>query len=192
MKLSSVDPLPLDIWMSFFYQSCLVHLSVLVSAPLHHLSSLLPPSTFLSSALVVSFFHLSHLLFLPLSSCFLPFSSSSPPALPHAHPTFFLHPLPSLHPPYSVRDKFVEVDLKPVCKHCYERLPDDMRRRLAKRERESKEKKKKPLIPMCLWSSLSICSLPLLSLWSVFISFTSCLFCSCHFNPSKDVRPNTR
>lgn len=53
-------------------------------------------------------------------------------------------------PPCSIRDKFVEVDLKPVCKHCYERLPDDMKRRLAKRERDSKEKKKKPLIPMCL------------------------------------------
>lgn len=57
---------------------------------------------------------------------------------------------PSLPPPCSVRDKFVEVDLKPVCKHCYERLPDDMKRRLAKRERDSKEKKKKLLIPMCL------------------------------------------
>lgn len=56
----------------------------------------------------------------------------------------------SLHRPCFVRDKFVEVDLKPVCKHCFERLPDDMRRRLAKRERDSKEKKKKPLIPMCL------------------------------------------
>lgn len=64
---------------------------------------------------------------------------------------------PSLLPPCSIRDKFVEVDLKPVCKHCYERLPDDMKRRLAKRERDSKEKKKK-LIPMCLWS-LSFCSL---------------------------------
>ncbi|XP_024142662.1 LIM and senescent cell antigen-like-containing domain protein 1 isoform X5 [Oryzias melastigma] len=50
----------------------------------------------------------------------------------------------------TLKDKFVEVDLKPVCKHCYERLPDDMKRRLAKRERDSKEKKKKPLIPMCL------------------------------------------
>ena len=59
------------------------------------------------------------------------------------------HPSPTLLPPCSVRDKFVEVDLKPVCKHCYERLPDDMKRRLAKRERDSKEKKKK-LIPMCL------------------------------------------
>lgn len=59
-------------------------------------------------------------------------------------------PPPSLPPPCSVRDKFVEVDLKPVCKHCYERLPDDMKRRLAKREHDSKEKKKKTLIPMCL------------------------------------------
>ncbi|XP_029981296.1 LIM and senescent cell antigen-like-containing domain protein 2 isoform X1 [Sphaeramia orbicularis] len=49
----------------------------------------------------------------------------------------------------TLKDKFVEVDLKPVCKHCYERLPDDMKRRLARRERDSKEKKKK-LIPMCL------------------------------------------
>lgn len=106
----------------------------------------------------------SHLLslffFLLVSSYFLP----SPLRLP---PCFL---------PYSVRDKFVEVDLKPVCKHCYERLPDDMRRRLAKRERDSKEKKKKPLIPMCLWCSLSICPLPLLSLWSVSFSFTSCVF----------------
>uniref|UniRef100_A0A4W6FHA3 LIM domain-containing protein n=1 Tax=Lates calcarifer TaxID=8187 RepID=A0A4W6FHA3_LATCA len=50
----------------------------------------------------------------------------------------------------TLKDKFVEVDLKPVCKHCYERLPDDMKRRLAKRERDSKDKKKKLLIPMCL------------------------------------------
>lgn len=76
----------------------------------------------------------------------------SPPLL--SHPLIFpslSRPSPSL---CSIREKFVEVDLKPVCKHCYERLPDDMKRRLAKRERDSKEKKKKPLIPMCLWSSL--------------------------------------
>lgn len=82
---------------------------------------------------------------------------------------------PSLLPPCSVRDKFVEVDLKPVCKHCYERLPDDMKRRLAKRERDSKEKKKK-LIPMCLWSSLSpFSSFALFFLWSVSIFLLLCL-----------------
>lgn len=70
----------------------------------------------------------------------------SPPAFP-----LFLRS----SPPSSVREKFVEVDLKPVCKHCYERLPDDMKRRLARQERDSKDKKKKSLIPMCLWSSLS-------------------------------------
>lgn len=78
---------------------------------------------------------------------FLPPQCLSPP-LPHP---FICNPSP---PPSSapcpVRDKFVEVDLKPVCKHCYERLPNDMKYRLAKRERDSKEKKKKPLIPMCL------------------------------------------
>lgn len=103
-----------------------------------------------------------HLPFIVLLSC---------PTFPLPSPSFLsLHLLslpllmssssftfPSLLPPCSIRDKFVEVDLKPVCKHCYERLPDDMKRRLAKRERDSKEKKKK-LIPMCLWS-LSFCSL---------------------------------
>lgn len=108
------------------------------------------------------------------SVVFFPFYFVSPPVY-RLLPCFL---------PRSVRDKFVEVDLKPVCKHCYERLPDDMRRRLAKRERDSKEKKKKPLIPMCLWCSLSICPLPLLSLWSVSFSFAffafsfSCLFYS--------------
>jgi len=81
-------------------------------------------------------------------------------------------------PPCSVRDKFVEVDLKPVCKHCYERLPDDMKRRLAKRERDVKDKKKKSLIPMCLWSALfPFSSLPLFFLWSVSIF----IFCFCSF-----------
>lgn len=41
------------------------------------------------------------------------------------------------------RDKFVEVDLKPVCKHCYDRLPEELKRRLAKRERDTRERKKK-------------------------------------------------
>lgn len=130
------------------------------SPPSHHpsslsfhmlLSPLLPhlPSRQCSSLLFLPFFpshpsisflcpcHLNVFFFL-LSNC--P-SFSLPP---------LLHPSPSLPPPCSVRDKFVEVDLKPMCKHCYERLPDDMKRRLAKRERESKEKKKKLLIPMCL------------------------------------------
>ncbi|CAB1328804.1 unnamed protein product [Coregonus sp. 'balchen'] len=40
----------------------------------------------------------------------------------------------------TLKDKFVEVDLKPVCKHCYEHLPDDMKRRLAKQEKEKKKK----------------------------------------------------
>lgn len=46
-----------------------------------------------------------------------------------------------LHCPH--RDKFVEVDLKPVCKHCYDRLPEELKRRLAKRERDARERKKK-------------------------------------------------
>lgn len=108
-------------------------------------------------------------------------SFSCPPSLTYFTLLFLasllLCPFPPFSPPpYSVRDKFVEVDLRPVCKHCYERLPDNMKRRLAKRERDSKEKKKKSLIPMCLWSSLSpFSSLPLFLLWSVFISFTSCV-----------------
>ncbi|XP_073711005.1 LIM and senescent cell antigen-like-containing domain protein 2 isoform X2 [Misgurnus anguillicaudatus] len=48
----------------------------------------------------------------------------------------------------TLKDKFVEIDLKPVCKRCYERVPEEMKRRLAKRERDSKDKKKK--IPICL------------------------------------------
>lgn len=106
----------------------------------------------------------SHLLslffFLLVSSYFLP----SPLRLP---PCFL---------PYSVRDKFVEVDLKPVCKHCYERLPDDMRRRLAKRERDSKEKKKKPLIPMCLWCSFYLPASTIVSLVSFLLLYFLCLF----------------
>ena len=96
-------------------------------------------------------------------------SSSSPPLFHTSH----LSPIP----PCSVRDKFVEVDLKPVCKHCYERLPVDMKRRFAKRERASKDKKKKNLIPMCLWSSLSpFFSFPLFFLWSVSIFLPLCFF----------------
>ena len=49
------------------------------------------------------------------------------------------------------RDKFVEIDLKPVCKHCYERMPEEFKRRLAKREREAKDKdKQKKKKPVCL------------------------------------------
>ncbi|KAJ6667468.1 hypothetical protein lerEdw1_016589 [Lerista edwardsae] len=48
-------------------------------------------------------------------------------------------------------DKFVEIDLKPVCKHCYEKIPEELKRRLAKREREAKEKDKhKKKKPVCL------------------------------------------
>ncbi|XP_078078114.1 LIM and senescent cell antigen-like-containing domain protein 1 isoform X3 [Mustelus asterias] len=51
----------------------------------------------------------------------------------------------------TLKDKFVEIDLKPVCKHCYERLPEDLKRRLAKRERDAKDKqKKKKLMDICL------------------------------------------
>lgn len=120
-----------------------------------------------------------HLPFIVLLSC---------PTFPLPSPSFLsLHLLslpllmssssftfPSLLPPCSIRDKFVEVDLKPVCKHCYERLPDDMKRRLAKRERDSKEKKKK-LIPMCLWSLFLLS--PYFSwffLWSVFVFLAIC------------------
>lgn len=115
-------------------------------------------------------------------SCF-PFPlltlTSSPPTFPLSclaalsslYPCF----QSSLLPPCSVRDKFVEVDLKPMCKRCYERLPDDMKRRLAKRERDSKEKKKKTLIPMCLWCYLSpFSTLPLFFLWSVYIFLPVC------------------
>uniref|UniRef100_A0AAR2IS75 LIM domain-containing protein n=1 Tax=Pygocentrus nattereri TaxID=42514 RepID=A0AAR2IS75_PYGNA len=43
----------------------------------------------------------------------------------------------------TLKDKFVELDLKPVCKQCYERMPEELRRRLAKREHDSKDRKKK-------------------------------------------------
>lgn len=108
----------------------------------------LPLTSLLSSRCCLYFFLLLFLLFfVPLSfpnltlSSFFSFSFFLP----------ILSIASSLLPPCSVRDKFVEVDLKPVCKNCYERLPDDMKRRLAKRERDSKDKKKKsPIIPMCL------------------------------------------
>ncbi|XP_066124661.1 LIM and senescent cell antigen-like-containing domain protein 1 isoform X3 [Saccopteryx bilineata] len=49
------------------------------------------------------------------------------------------------------RDKFVEIDLKPVCKHCYEKMPEEFKRRLAKREKEAKDKdKQKKKKPVCL------------------------------------------
>lgn len=102
-----------------------------------------------------------------------------------SHPSFSsifsIYTLPALFIPSQsspFRDKFVEVDLKPVCKHCYERLPEDMKRRLARRDRDSKDKKKKLLIPMCLWSCLSPFSSPaVFPLWSV--SFL--LFPTVHF-----------
>ncbi|XP_068036371.1 LIM and senescent cell antigen-like-containing domain protein 1 isoform X3 [Taeniopygia guttata] len=51
----------------------------------------------------------------------------------------------------TLKDKFVEIDLKPVCKHCYEKMPDEFKRRLAKRERDAKEKEKqKKKKPICL------------------------------------------
>ncbi|KAM6096782.1 LIM and senescent cell antigen-like-containing domain protein 1 isoform 1-T1 [Chlamydotis macqueenii] len=51
----------------------------------------------------------------------------------------------------TLKDKFVEIDLKPVCKHCYEKMPDEFKRRLAKREREAKDKEKqKKKKPICL------------------------------------------
>lgn len=49
------------------------------------------------------------------------------------------------------RDKFVEIDLKPVCKYCYEKMPEEFKRRLAKREREAKDKdKQRKRKPVCL------------------------------------------
>ncbi|XP_053352599.1 LIM and senescent cell antigen-like-containing domain protein 2 [Clarias gariepinus] len=48
----------------------------------------------------------------------------------------------------SLKDKFVELDLKPVCKQCYERMPTQLKARLAKREHDSKDRKKK--IGICL------------------------------------------
>lgn len=145
------------------------------SPPFHHPSSLSCstfPSPSLSQPLTFYFSPLT-LLLLPSFPASMSFSSSSLPLIS-----------PFLPSPCSVRDKFVEVDLKPVCKHCYERLPDDMKRRLAKRERDSKEKKKKLLIPMCLWSSLSpFSSLPLFFLWLVSSSsfcFYSFFLFHCH------------
>ncbi|XP_041937534.1 LIM and senescent cell antigen-like-containing domain protein 1 isoform X1 [Alosa sapidissima] len=49
----------------------------------------------------------------------------------------------------TLKDKFVEVDLKPVCKHCYEHYPEELKRRLARREREARDKRKKATA-MCL------------------------------------------
>ncbi len=42
------------------------------------------------------------------------------------------------------RDKFVEMDLKPVCKRCYERVPDELKRRLSKQDMKKKK------MPICL------------------------------------------
>ncbi|KAM6446645.1 LIM and senescent cell antigen-like-containing domain protein 1 isoform 5-T5 [Liasis olivaceus] len=51
----------------------------------------------------------------------------------------------------TLKDKFVEIDLKPVCRHCYEKMPEEFKRRLAKREREAKDKDKhKKKRPVCL------------------------------------------
>lgn len=167
------------LWSSFYLAylgACLC--SAPVFPPNLHLFQQL--SMFSALCWLSSFLSLSLLPPLPTPTSFLFFSFYL------CLPISCLPPLrlPPCFLPYSVRDKFVEVDLKPVCKHCYERLPDDMRRRLAKRERDSKEKKKKPLIPMCLWCSLSICPLPLSSLWSVSFSFPSCVFSfSCLFYP---------
>lgn len=97
----------------------------------------------------ITFYIIPPLCRLVCLSCFtFPF-----PAVSSTLTSLSLPPLSHLSSsvlPCCIREKFVEVDLKPVCKHCYERLPDDMKRRLAKRERDSKEKKKKLLIPMCL------------------------------------------
>uniref|UniRef100_A0A7N6AXG0 LIM zinc-binding domain-containing protein n=1 Tax=Anabas testudineus TaxID=64144 RepID=A0A7N6AXG0_ANATE len=46
----------------------------------------------------------------------------------------------------TLKDKFVEIDLRPVCKHCYEHMPEELKRRLARRERDAKERKKKPAL----------------------------------------------
>ncbi|TWW67897.1 LIM and senescent cell antigen-like-containing domain protein 1 [Takifugu flavidus] len=46
----------------------------------------------------------------------------------------------------TLKDKFVEIDLRPVCKHCYERMPEELKRRLARRERDGKDRKKKPAV----------------------------------------------
>lgn len=67
-------------------------------------------------------------------------------ALPLTVPCFLLFLLCP-----AQRDKFVEIDLKPVCKHCYEKMPEEFKRRLAKREREAKDKdKQKKKKPVCL------------------------------------------
>lgn len=116
-----------------------------VSPP--HLLFIIPLPCPPLAPLFLTSLELSSLLLLLLPFCF----PSHPSISCLLFSSLFFHTPhhPSLPPPCSVREKFVEVDLKPVCKHCYERLPDDMKRRLAKRERDSKEKKKK-LIPMCL------------------------------------------
>ncbi|XP_069029777.1 LIM and senescent cell antigen-like-containing domain protein 1 isoform X4 [Embiotoca jacksoni] len=46
----------------------------------------------------------------------------------------------------TLKDKFVEIDLRPVCKHCYEHMPEELKRRLARRERDAKERKKKAAV----------------------------------------------
>ncbi|XP_026128500.1 LIM and senescent cell antigen-like-containing domain protein 2 [Carassius auratus] len=47
----------------------------------------------------------------------------------------------------TLKDRFVELDLKPVCKHCYERVPDELKRRLSKQDSKDTRKKK---MPICL------------------------------------------
>ena len=87
-----------------------------------------PLSTFSSS---FNFF----LLRLPFLASFLP------PSLPTL-PLWLRCPVAG----GASRDKFVEVDLRPVCRRCYERMPDELKRRLARRERGAKEGRKKPAV----------------------------------------------
>lgn len=80
-------------------------------------------------------------------SHFFLFNSSKTKNYSFNYSLFFLVFFPCL----TQRDKFVEIDLKPVCKHCYEKMPEEFKRRLAKRERETKDKdKQKKKKPVCL------------------------------------------
>ncbi|XP_061431047.1 LIM domain-containing protein unc-97-like [Lethenteron reissneri] len=42
------------------------------------------------------------------------------------------------HAKLSAKTRFVEVDHRPVCKRCFSRLPQELRRRLAARGRETR------------------------------------------------------